>query len=218
MYKLSMGSNPSSPSRAVVAPLRDAGHRRVAALLDAAAQVIEERGFEPATMSEIAARADARIGSLYRFFPNKDAVADALVERYAALLASEFAVIQAFAADAAPEALADILSDLLVTLRPRTRALVALLDARGDWTEIRRRFRRETMAGVKAALLACDPGLGDAVAADAAAVLLNTMKAMAGMVLGDAPTAPGAPDELRMMNRLYLRSRLAPPGRRERQD
>jgi hypothetical protein len=29
-------------------------------------------------MAEIAARADAKIGSLYRFFPNKDAVADAI--------------------------------------------------------------------------------------------------------------------------------------------
>jgi AcrR family transcriptional regulator len=28
-----------------------------------------------ATMAEIAARADAKIDSLYRFFPNKDAVA-----------------------------------------------------------------------------------------------------------------------------------------------
>jgi hypothetical protein len=30
---------------------------------------------EAATMAEIAARADARIGSLYRFFPSKEAVA-----------------------------------------------------------------------------------------------------------------------------------------------
>jgi AcrR family transcriptional regulator len=29
-------------------------------------------------MAEIAARADAKIGSLYRFFPNKDAVAERL--------------------------------------------------------------------------------------------------------------------------------------------
>jgi AcrR family transcriptional regulator len=40
--------------------------------MEAAAAVIAERGFESATMAEIAARAGAQIGSLYRFFPNKE--------------------------------------------------------------------------------------------------------------------------------------------------
>ena len=47
-------------------------------LMTAAADVIRERGFDAATMAEIAERAGAKIGSLYRFFPNKDALADAL--------------------------------------------------------------------------------------------------------------------------------------------
>lgn len=41
-----------------------------------------DRGYEPATMSEIAERAGASIGSLYQFFPNKLAVAHALRLRY----------------------------------------------------------------------------------------------------------------------------------------
>ena len=73
----------SSQNRAPLEPQRDVGRQRVAELLQAAAAVIEERGFEAATMAEIAARADANINSLYRFFPNKDAVADALMRRYA---------------------------------------------------------------------------------------------------------------------------------------
>jgi hypothetical protein len=40
--------------------------------------------------------------------------------------------------------------------------------------------------------------------------VLNNMKTMVGMTLKDAPTSPGAPDELRLMNRLYLTARLAP--------
>jgi hypothetical protein len=73
----------SSRVRAPLEPQRDVGRQRVAELLQAAAAVTQERGFEAATMAEIAARADAKIGSLYRFFPNKDAVADALMRRYA---------------------------------------------------------------------------------------------------------------------------------------
>jgi hypothetical protein len=36
------------------------------------------------------------------------------------------------------------------------------------------------------------------------------MKTMVGMTVKDAPTSPGAPDQLRLMNRLYLAAKLAP--------
>jgi AcrR family transcriptional regulator len=52
---------------------------RVAAILEAAAAVIAEKGYEGATMAEIAARSGTKIGSLYRFFPNKESLADTIV-------------------------------------------------------------------------------------------------------------------------------------------
>src|SRR5580704_12287019 len=76
--------------RAALEPRRRPGRLRVAALLRAGAQVIAERGFEAATMAEIAARAGAPIGSLYRFFPSKDALADALIRRYRDLIEESF--------------------------------------------------------------------------------------------------------------------------------
>jgi len=54
----------------------------VAGLLNAAAHVIAETGYEAATMSEVAERAGASIGSLYQFFPNKEAVTQALRSNY----------------------------------------------------------------------------------------------------------------------------------------
>jgi hypothetical protein len=36
------------------------------------------------------------------------------------------------------------------------------------------------------------------------------MKTMVGMTMKGAPTSPGAPDELRLMNRLYLAAKLGP--------
>jgi AcrR family transcriptional regulator len=200
----------SSQNRAPLEPQRDVGRQRVAELLQAAAAVIQERGFEAATMAEIAARADAKIGSLYRFFPNKDAVAEALMRRYAEALQAEYDAIHVHAAEATPQELADILIDLLVKLRPQAAALAAFLDSRTDWTEVRRRFRTQTLAGIKTALTICAPDLDGKEAEDVAAVVLNNMKTMVGMTMSDAPTTPGAPDQLRLMNRLYLAAVLRP--------
>jgi hypothetical protein len=56
----------------------------------------------------------------------------------------------------------------------------------------------------------CAPDLGDKEAGDIAAVVLNNMKTVVAMIMNDAPTPPGAPDQLRLMNRLYLAARLGP--------
>jgi len=191
-------------------PQRDVGRQRVAELLQAAAAVIQERGFEAATMAEIAARAGAKIGSLYRFFPNKEALAGELMRRHAEILQAEFDAIHARAADATPEELADILIDLLVKRYPQTRAFAALLDSRTDGTTVRRRIRGQALAGIKTALTTCAPDLDDNEAEDVAALVFNNMKTMVGMTMEDWATTPGAPDQLRLMNRLDLTAVLRP--------
>lgn len=205
-----MDSTSSSRNRQALPPQRKVGRQRVAELIDAAAAVIQERGFEATTMAEIAARAKAKIGSLYRFFPSKDAIADALMEHQAEILQAEYDSVRGQAAGATPEELADILIDLLVKLHPQTQGFSALLDSRTDRTVVRRRFRAQTLAGVKTALTTCAPGLDDREADDIAAVVLNNMKIMVGMMTGQAPTSAGAPDQLRLMTRLYLTAKLAP--------
>lgn len=58
------------------------GEKRIAELLDAAAEVFAEEGFKGATTNAIAARAGASPGTLYQFFRNKEAIAEALLDRY----------------------------------------------------------------------------------------------------------------------------------------
>lgn len=66
------------------APVQARSRARVDAILDAADAVFLEMGFAQATTNHVAARAGTSIGSLYRFFPDKDALLVALAARYAA--------------------------------------------------------------------------------------------------------------------------------------
>lgn len=56
----------------------------VEAILEAAAQIFERHGYAAGTTNRIAARAGVSIGSLYQYFPNKDAILLALVHRHLA--------------------------------------------------------------------------------------------------------------------------------------
>ncbi|RUT02827.1 TetR family transcriptional regulator [Dulcicalothrix desertica PCC 7102] len=78
-------------------------------ILDAAALVFEEVGYEMASTELIAVRANTSIGSLYRFFPDKSAILHALGERYASELKDLF--VEIFHAKNLGKPLADILNE-----------------------------------------------------------------------------------------------------------
>jgi AcrR family transcriptional regulator len=63
-------------------PRQERSRLTVEAILDAAARVFERRGYAAGTTNRIAARAGVSIGSLYQYYPNKDAVLVALAGRH----------------------------------------------------------------------------------------------------------------------------------------
>jgi AcrR family transcriptional regulator len=69
------------PVRPRKRPSQDRSRATVEVILEAAARVLEERGYAQGTTNRIAARAGVSIGSLYEYFPNKDAIVVALAER-----------------------------------------------------------------------------------------------------------------------------------------
>ncbi|MFD7713984.1 TetR/AcrR family transcriptional regulator [Streptomyces sp. NPDC059786] len=57
-------------------------------ILDAARLVLAEHGYEGASTSRIAATAGVSPGSLYQYFPHKDAIVSAVLQRYSDALVS----------------------------------------------------------------------------------------------------------------------------------
>jgi AcrR family transcriptional regulator len=63
-------------------PLQARAQRTVEVVLRAAAQVFARRGYAGATTNHIAERAGVSVGSLYEYFPSKDAILVALTEAH----------------------------------------------------------------------------------------------------------------------------------------
>lgn len=74
-----MSTRPLTPRKA---PSQERSRQTVEAILDAAAHVFEQQGYAAGTTNRIAERAGVSIGSLYQYYPNKDAVLVALTERH----------------------------------------------------------------------------------------------------------------------------------------
>lgn len=64
-------------------PAQQRSREMVEKLLDAASRVIAEQGLEAATTNHMAEAAGVSVGSLYQYFASKDAVVEALLERFA---------------------------------------------------------------------------------------------------------------------------------------
>jgi AcrR family transcriptional regulator len=74
-------------------PQQARSRERFNRMLDAAAELFVEIGYESVTTDEIAARANTSVGGLYRFFPDKLAVFQALLDRYLSQLRVLFAAL-----------------------------------------------------------------------------------------------------------------------------
>ncbi|MFB7208639.1 TetR family transcriptional regulator [Streptomyces sp. NPDC056255] len=81
------------------APVQQRSAERLARILDACAELLDETGYEQLSTRAVAIRAGVPIGSVYRFFSNKRALTDALARRnldsYAERVTARLAVIPA---------------------------------------------------------------------------------------------------------------------------
>jgi AcrR family transcriptional regulator len=191
------------------APKRQRGRQRVAQLLQAAAAVFAEKGYEAATMTEIALRADAPIGSLYQFFPDKGVLADTLVQNYVALLSDDLNALEQRARETPIATLVESLFGLLRGHSGERSAAMALVEVRMDAQTRRTTFRLMMRRRIAAILRAHLATLTAEAARDMAIVVLQLMKAAS--MLSDEEGLAGRSAGLRDLQRLaveYLQGRL----------
>jgi AcrR family transcriptional regulator len=168
---------PSYTSAQPKVPQQKRGERRVTELLEAAETVIAHIGYEAATMSAIAERAGAAIGSLYQFFPNKACITQALRTEYAKQFDHMYAKLAEEARTLDREALVSRLIDLTVRFVDTHPALPALLDAPQS-TRAPIAIRKVLRERFTALLLAHSPRISKSKALRLGTVTLHLIKTL----------------------------------------
>jgi len=77
-----MTADPQQPSTMRRQPKQARSQERVHHILDVAEQLFIELGYNQTTTRAISSRAEVPVGSLYQFFPDKEAIVKALANRY----------------------------------------------------------------------------------------------------------------------------------------
>ena len=80
----------SSPRKS---PSQERSRQTVERILNAATRIFHEQGYAGTTTNDIADEADLSIGSLYQYFPNKDALLAALTKRHITSTTSSLAAM-----------------------------------------------------------------------------------------------------------------------------
>lgn len=185
-------------------PQRSNGKLRVAAILEAAQAIIGEGGYEAATMAKFAIRSGTKIGSLYRFFPNKESIADTIILKAREDLDVLFGDFNGLVRGMPIREFADNLLTLLFESVSKRPALMKLLDAGPDWSAKREEFRSAVLGHIANTLTIYSPNLAKKEAANIALVTLLNIKA-ASTIQG---LSSSTLDEFRNMTRFYFESRL----------
>jgi AcrR family transcriptional regulator len=200
-----MSSQSSSEKPVIRVPRLERGRARVAALLAAGAAVFAEKGYDAATMTEVAAKAGASIGSLYQFFPTKPLLAEAL---HGDLLEKLTALLEALGPQVAGQPAAVVMERLFVGFGEFLEAnpAFATLADRRDIDKTRKTQTRALLRGLIAGLLTgAQPPLPRARAEAASVIVLHLIRAAVMLKESDeAPLREAALAEMRRMLAAYF--------------
>ena len=185
-------------------PKRERGKQRVAALIDAGAELFAEKGYEATTMTEIASRAGAAIGSLYQFFPSKEALAEALFNRFAERAAAAFARVEELAPGRSARGLADLFIDYKLRQGTDRDAAIALSSAVAGIVERRKPLGDALRGRIAKILRAANPGLGEDEAHAAAIIVNQIMKMVPALAATEDERAAALIGEARKVMAFYI--------------
>ncbi len=122
-------------------PRQERSRKRVAAILDAARELIGEHGADVVSVREIAARAEVPISSVYQYFSNKSAIVGALLSEYVDLYQAR--LIDAFAS-------VHCSGDLVPAVHRAVDAYLALFAEHPPWLNVWHAVRADpTLRGLE---------------------------------------------------------------------
>jgi len=191
-------------------PRQQRGQRRIEAILDAAERLFAAMGYEATSTNQIAAEAHTSIGSLYQFFPNKEAILRALVARSQEQMRD--VLDEVFASDPqeelSPDELLDRLLDPLIALYARGYRMLALfvaLPRTGDGALAGEPLVEEIVRRLDARLARRMPGLSVERRKLSVRMIVETVRAlMPLMTTAEGQVRPEAVTELKRMLRAYI--------------
>jgi AcrR family transcriptional regulator len=191
-------------------PVQSRSERRVASFLFHAEAVIAEVGYEATTMTEIASRAQASIGSLYQYFPNKETITVAVFRRYINELVTRWATLSTRADQLDPSQLGAQIIEQFIEFATEQPAFFPILSAPVDLKKnpaARHRLREQFAA----LFLKKNPALGKAGAHQVAVAALGTVKSLIDLCSEARPRERILiVAEYKQMLSAYLSRRLAP--------
>ncbi len=207
------GSQPRRPQQA-------RGQRRVEAILDAAAALIAEAGVADLTMQAIAQRSRTASGSLYHFFPDRDAVLRALAERHVRGLRGVLAATRAglaaaqAKADGAPVPAAALVDQMLgpafayKEAHPEYRLVEEAMAAPGTVSPYKEQLHQAARAVAEQLVVARDPSATPRVRATRAATIMAAVSGVMDRLqhLDDARSRSEQIRELKRLLAAYLES------------
>jgi len=117
-------------------PKQVRGHQRVDEILDATERLIRTTSWDKLSTNHIAKDAGIPIGSLYQFFSNKHAIAQALVDRYVANIEQAFTNLPENIATMEPAELVNAIFDNLLVVTKKQSGLHAMLMTTDEESEI----------------------------------------------------------------------------------
>lgn len=184
-----------TPSHARKKPVQARSVATVTAILDAAAHILESAGPSAYSTNAVAALAGVSIGSVYQYFPTKDAITRALIDRETGLLLED---VRGALENARGESALRALIGVAVHHQLRRPALGRIL----DYEEARLPMQddmEQAAEGAKILIVRCLQELKDGVEnpAEAAADVMSIIK---GMVNGASQR--GEVDEQRLRHRI----------------
>lgn len=198
-------------------PQQARSQQRVEEILQATADLLVEEGYERLTTSAIAKRAGISVGSLYQFFANKDAILQALAERYLEKMTILNEVV--FTPDAVyvpTSVLIDRAVEALVAFVDKNQGIHQLFDAPWILPQLQvvaDEATKQMIVEVQKIVLGKAPHLSEAHAFVVSQALLQMVKGMLSLVETAVPEErPALITEFKRMGVTYLEAAIADSG------